>query len=552
MMFMRRVGIPFNMRAMRGGESGMMMGVLVFRPLLKSPSGQTGLYTFEFEPFDSFAHDKITIAHDLLVKFAPILKGNLAYHPLPRAMAQCEKDKPLYARSGPPVFLPEHLYKDISYLPLHQAEGFGRLRLMDLEQRPSPRDVVIYRSLPNEMPRVAGIITGVRQTPLSHVNLRAIQDDVPNAYIEGVAGNAQITALIGKYVKYAVAADGYEIREASVAEVDAHFAQMRPAKVQVLKRDLTVKRIRPLEAIAFADAKSVGVKAANLATLRTMGLPDGTVPDGYAVPFHFYDAFMRHNDLYAVAAAMRDGPRFADDVEVRSRTLAGLRARIRKGQMPEWMTKAVEKLQASCPNGVPIRCRSSTNNEDLPGFSGAGLYDSFTHHPREGHLSKSIQQVYASLWNLRAFEEREFYRVDHATVAMGVLVHPNYAGEKANGVAVTADIVYQTDGRYYVNTQVGEDLVTNPEAESIPEELLIGRRSRRHDALVRASNRVEKGERILSDEDVGALRSALSRIRREFQTLYSPPRGKPFAMEIEFKITVEGKLAIKQARPWVY
>ncbi len=36
--------------------------------------------------------------------------------------------------------------------------------------------------LPNEMPRVAGIITAVRQTPLSHVDLRAIQDRIAEAH----------------------------------------------------------------------------------------------------------------------------------------------------------------------------------------------------------------------------------------------------------------------------------------------------------------------------------------------------------------------------------
>ena len=41
-------------------------------------------------------------------------------------------------------------------------------------------------------------------------------------------------------------------------------------------------------------------------------------------------------------------------------------------------------------------------------------------------------------------------------------------------------------------------------------------------------------------------------IHEDFKELYKPCSGEPFAMEIEFKITSENILAIKQARPWVF
>lgn len=80
------------------------------------------------------------------------------------------------------------------------------------------------RSLPNEMTGVGGIVTTVPQTPLSHVNLRAIQDGVPNAYLKLALQNETISDLVGKYVYFRVDQDGYQIREASWEEVEAHYA----------------------------------------------------------------------------------------------------------------------------------------------------------------------------------------------------------------------------------------------------------------------------------------------------------------------------------------
>ena len=71
--------------------------------------------------------------------------------------------------------------------------------------------------------------------------------------------------------------------------------------------------------------------------------------------------------------------------------------------------------ESELPRQVNRRYRSSTNNEDLPGFNGAGLYDSKSQKPSEDEedLAKSLKEVYASLWTFRAFIERDFHRVDH-------------------------------------------------------------------------------------------------------------------------------------------
>ena len=243
---------------------------------------------------------------------------------------------------------------------------------------------------------------------------------------------------------------------------------------------------------------------------------------------------------------------FQGGIATRDDELKKLRRRIRNAAMPDWMVEQLGELQAAFAAGTSVRCRSSTNNEDLPGFSGAGLYDSYTHHPGEGHLSKSVKQVFASLWNLRAFEEREFYRVDHKAAAMGVLLHPNYSGELVNGVAVSDDPFYGSEDRFYVNAQVGEDLVTNPSAQAVPEELLLTTGVEFTTTVLQYSNLVEDETRVLSEAHVSAVQAALRTIHDRFRTLYGVSEDDKFAMEIEFKVTSDDRFAVKQARPWVY
>ena len=547
MRFANAVGIP----AARGLQSGQMRGEIVYHRNVRAPDGTLGVYRFEFEPNDSYSFPAVRLGYELLASSMPFLTNNFLYYPMPQAaLPLYQREKAQYDAYRMRVVLEGDLTGTVDYASLNPAVGFGLLRVMTLDERPNPRDVVIYEALPNEMPRVAGVITTVAQTPLSHVNLRAVQDQVPNAYVRNALEDPTIASLVGRYVKYTVTASGFTIGAATQSEVEAHHAAARPTAAQTPARDLSVKSIAPLSKIGFNDWKAYGVKAANVATLATFGLPAGTVPTGYAVPFYFYDEFMKANGIYDTVREMLASPEFRSDLAIQENWLALLREVIKDAPMPAWMMTQLGEMQKSYPAGTSIRCRSSTNNEDLPGFSGAGLYDSKTQHPDEGHISKCIKQVYASTWNFRAFAEREFYRIDHLTTAMGVLTHASYDEEGANGVAVTTDPLHGSTDTYYVNTQLGEDLVTNPDALSVPEELLLGADGTV--TVVRRSSLVGANRLLMTDAQLRALRSQLNVIHDRFAALYGVTQGDQFAIEIEFKITRDNTLSIKQARPWVF
>ena len=530
-------------------------GGIVYDPKLATPGGSPGSYYFQFSGGRRFlTSNAMLMVYTALAANMPVLEDNLALYWPNDDLWHLQSRLPALRDSRVPLVFEQDLLAEVDFLALNPGEGYGRLRVMDPDDRPHPYDIVVYEALPNELPRVAGIVSAVPQTPLSHVNLRAVQDGLPNAFIRNAAELDEIAGLVGSYVHYAVTETGWTLRAATPEEVEAHYASSRPGEEQAPERDLTITSITPLSDIGFEDWDAFGVKAANVAVLGTLGFPDGTVPDGFAVPFYFYDEFMKHNELYDYIDEMLADPDFQTDFDTQASDLKKLRKKIKKGKTLDWMIEALQTMHATYPEGQSLRYRSSTNNEDLPGFNGAGLYDSKTQHPEETEedgIAKSLKQVFASLWNFRAFTEREFHRIDHRAAAMGVLVHPNYSDELANGVAASFDPIQNWEGRYYVNTQVGEDMVTNPDAHSVPEEILLSQGGGLWRVLG-TSNQAPPGQLLMSEDQMVLLGRYLEAIHERFKELYGVEEGERFAMEIEFEITSGNVLAIKQARPWVF
>ena len=529
----------------------VVIGRMFYKPNLIAPDGSRGVYYYwgvgPSEPFSIAARTYTAVAASM-----PLLSDNLALFVTPGALPFLQSELPSYRASRINLVFNEDIAAGINFAALNPGEGYGLLRVLGPDERPNSRDIVLYEALPNNLPRVAGIISTVPQTPLSHVNLRAVQDAIPNAFIPGALDDSAIASLVDSYVHYTVNESGYSVRAATQAEVNAHYDSSRPATAQTPQRDLSVRAITPLSQIGFDDWDAFGVKAANVAVLGTLGFPKGTVPDGFAIPFYFYDEFMKHNGFYTRIETMLADSDFQTDFGTQESELKKLRKDIEDAETPAWIIAAIVEMNKSFADGVNRRYRSSTNNEDLPGFNGAGLYDSKSQKPSEDEedLAKSLKEVYASLWNFRAFIERDFHRIDHTAAAMGILVHPSYQDEEVNGVAVSFDPFFGGDGKYYVNSQVGEDLVTNPEPHSAPEEILLEKGGVY--SVLATSNLVKPGQLLMSNAQLSQLRKHLGVIHEKFEKLYEPGPDEPFAMEIEFKITSDDVLAIKQARPWVF
>lgn len=530
----------------------LIKGQLIYNPHILSSNGTLGTYAFNFTNNEAKPFAIVQRTQELLASNMPYLSNNLSYFITVNNEQDYQDNSLLYQNSRVPVLFESDVYAGINYWGLHQAEGYGFFRLMTPGEVPDSRDIVLYEALPNSLPRVGGIISSVIQTPLSHVNLRAIHDNVPNAFIRDPLLNDNIADLLGHYIYFKTNQSSYEIREASLEEVNEWYESKRPTTEQNPPLNLSYKSILPLENVSFGMYDGFGAKVANVATMRTFGFPEGTIPNGFGIPFYFYQEFMKHNHFFEEIELMMQDPAFIADRTVRDARLEELRDDIEDATMPGWMLDSLTQMQNDFPPGTSIRSRSSTNNEDLPGFSGAGLYDSKTHHPNEGHISKTIKEVYASLWNLRAFEEREFYRVNHFKASMGVLCHPNFDDEKVNGVGVSADPVYNTENTFYLNSQLGEELITNPE-NTYPEELLLKRYPDGNEnySVIQYSSLLDVDTLLMNDTQLDLLRQFLSVIHDRFAVLYHAVGNPTFAMDIEYKIDSTNQLVIKQARPWV-
>jgi hypothetical protein len=135
-----------------------------------------------------------------------------------------------------------------------------------------------------------------------------------------------------------------------------------------------------------------------------------------------------------------------------------------------------------------------------------------------------------------------------------VLVHPNFDDEAANGVAVTKNPFDPDWEGFYVNVQVGESLVTNPDPNATPDELLvsaIGPAGEYETQYIRRSTMTAGGAHVMTPEQIAELTRAMETIQARFKAIYGAGDDPAFAMDIEFKIDARGRLVVKQARPWV-
>jgi phosphoenolpyruvate synthase/pyruvate phosphate dikinase len=278
---------------------------------------------------------------------------------------------------------------------------------------------------------------------------------------------------------------------------------------------------------------------------------------GFGIPFSAFDEHMTANNLWpefdAILAERAAGT--LDNVALQKR-LFHLRMAIYQAPMNVATRDAIyASLEAQFGNALPIRLRSSTNVEDLAGFSGAGLYTSagVTLSDPEA-FERGLKVVWSSTFNYAAFVEREFYRVDQREIRMGILVHPAFENEVANGVAITQNQFTDLRPAYYINAQAGEVSVTNPSGQATPEQILYYTWYTTPEYEVLSRSSLTGDMPVMSDDHYLELATFLQRLRNHFNPLWCQIPNTNMvdpncSLDVEWKLATDGMIYVKQARP---
>ncbi len=512
-------------------------------------------YTFEFWEGDKQTKELLAEGYQALSRnfFAPIYFK-------PNSLAQEEVAEALNESTSAklPVVTASELASNQAYQPLNPGSGIGQLRIIDKltpETVIDRNQIVIFREAPIQLTPLSGIIMTEPASPLSHANLLAKSWGIPNARIANA--DKLYKQLEGKYVRLEVGENEYKLAPADAREVETRNREyIKRANLVTPAADLQHQALTDLSQQRAVDSRRFGAKAANLGELINAHNPAIVVPSGFSIPFVHYKIFLTLNKLEDRIGDAIEEDRFVHDPVYRKQRLAEIRDWIQKGEMEPGLKKML--VAKAFDLGIfktGLFVRSSTNAEDLPNFSGAGLYTTVPNVRTYEQLYEAVKTVWASLWNYEAYEARESFGMNHLGVYPSVLVQVGLDAESA-GVAITADPFNRRNpSAVYINAKrglgikvvegrrVAEQVLYNPESQVIK---VLTRSD--EDTMLKFDERggvkelqIEERRAVLTDEMIRRLARVALQIKRIFG-------GRN--QDIEW-VYAKGQLYIVQSRPYV-
>lgn len=498
-----------------------------------------------------------------------------------------------------PRVLSHELFSSAHYVALNTGKAVGKIRAFRSEEEYRRvaatidwNDIIVMHRVPDDIPRVAGIINAHQTTPLSHTNVLAAGWQIPNAIQLGILDRIDRERLHDEWVEYSVERDAPGIGLKKVSPPATAFA--RPSwsvqRIKLEEPETHSTPILPLDNLRLTDRYKYGTKAANLGELRhvlshgsqrllgfykvrrppranllphvaeLLELPDTTgahellgaaneflkhsfqVPRGLAIPFSVQQEFLESSPRIQQAIgklkmALELGAREVDSLCL---TLQGL---IRATRLSDKLMERIDGNIADQLGGVSsFVVRSSSNAEDLQGFSAAGIYESINHCSTAETIFQSIKEVWASLLSPRSVRLRHEVGISLDDCYMGVIIQEEVPSE-IGGVLVTANPMNRADFRNVFINASPKSVVHVVHGEELPLQYLY--------------NTVEGGGRTLSlgsasadlSEERRALLQRLAIAGRLLQSHFSLDYTFASPVDIEWAATGD-ELFILQLRPY--
>lgn len=501
-------------------------------------------FTFELYEGDLANANLIKLAYDTINKtfFEPV-----AFKP--NSLVQDENSEKL----GINRISADEIQKNQEYLALNTGEAVGRIHIiekLDDTVEIGDNEILVLRDLPPSLPPVRGIIVAQPSTPLSHINILAKGWKIPNVYIKDA--DKLLKQYDTRWVRLTATLTDRKIVPATREDLVNNPSEgQSPAP-----SNLTVKKLASISQMRKKDSLVYGSKSANLGEMINAKIPGITVPAGFTVPFYWYDKFMTDNGFDKTVDELLDDNDFVHNPSVRKQKLDAFRKEIQNGKFDEKLKAEIIRKWKTELGGKGVFVRSSSNSEDLPNFSGAGLYDSEKNVTTEENLIKAVKKVWASLWNAGAYDARVRNYVDQTTVYMSALIQVG-VDMQSGGVMFTKD-PFDADNKnaVYISAVWGHNDVITAN-KFVPEQVLYNPKSNAVQVLTLSQQesvlkfdpngdlmetKENEKRRVLTDRNVRQLVSTANSIKRVF--------GGKKDQDIEWGI-MNGRIYIVQTRPYI-
>ncbi len=501
-------------------------------------------FTFELYEGDMASGELIKLAYDTINK---TFFDKVAFKPNSSRQDDATENLGINRISA------DEIQKNQEYLALNTGEAVGRIHIiekLDDTVEIGDNEILVLKELPPSLPPVRGIIVAQPSTPLSHVNILAKGWGIPNVYIKDA--DKLLKEYDTRWVRLTA-----KLTEPTIVPASLEELRKNPSPgASSAPSNLTIKKLASLREMRKKDSIIYGSKAANQGEMINAKIPNIIVPAGFTVPFYWYDKFMKDNGFDKMVDEFLDDNDFVHNPRSRRKKLEDFRARIQNGKFDAKLKAEIARKWKTELAGQGVFVRSSSNAEDLPNFSGAGLYDTVKNVKTEKKLIEAVKTVWASLWNFEAYEARVRNYVDQHTVYMSALIQVG-VNMDSGGVMFTKD-PFDSDNKnaVYISAVWGHnDPITAN--KFIPEQVLFNPKSNavqvltltQQDTVLKfdeSGDLAESSEtvkrRVLNDKNVRELVKTANNIKRVF--------GGKKEQDIEWGI-MNGKIYIVQARPYI-